>query len=187
MQPIFFGPRSSLQVNLSKKIDFWSAYCHIHGTWVPQEVTQDLSKGLNGCAYSLTSPYRHLYNTDTSLFRTVRLVPEMPKSYIPNLFNTNTSVNRTLGSVPLVPVLKRFDCIKLARLPKVASARGLSIVCMSYFSCQAIHNTPLKFLNVNGVNVFVCLLHSNCDVFTEFYKLIKSKKCNHNFSIFLLK
>ena len=55
-------------------------------------------------------------------------------------------------------VLKRFDCIKVARfIPKVASARGLSIVCMSYFSCQAINNTPLKFLNVNGVNVFVCL------------------------------
>jgi len=29
--------------------------------------------------YSLTSPYEHLYNTDTSLLRTVRLVPEMPK------------------------------------------------------------------------------------------------------------
>ena len=29
--------------------------------------------------YSLTSPYAHLYNTDTSLLRTVRLVPEMPK------------------------------------------------------------------------------------------------------------
>ena len=28
--------------------------------------------------YSLTSPYRHLYNTDTSLLRTVRLVLEMP-------------------------------------------------------------------------------------------------------------
>ena len=85
----------------------------------------------------------------------------MPKSYIPNLYNTDTSVKRTLGSVPLVVVLKRFDCIKLARLPKVASARWLSIVCMSYFSCQAINNRPLKFLNVNGVNVFVCLLHSN--------------------------
>ena len=29
--------------------------------------------------YSLTSPYGHLYNTDTSLLQTVRLVPEMPK------------------------------------------------------------------------------------------------------------
>ena len=90
----------------------------------------------------------------------------MPKSYIPNLYNTNTSVNRTLASVPLVSVLKRFDRIKLAPLPKMASARWLSVVCMSYFSCQAINNTPSKFLNVNGVNVFVCLLHSNCDVFT---------------------
>ena len=29
--------------------------------------------------YSLISPYGHLYNTDTSLLRTVRLVLEMPK------------------------------------------------------------------------------------------------------------
>ena len=29
--------------------------------------------------YSLTSPYGHLYNTDTSLLRTVPLVPEIPK------------------------------------------------------------------------------------------------------------
>lgn len=29
--------------------------------------------------YSLTSPYRHLYNTDTSLSRIVRLVSEMLK------------------------------------------------------------------------------------------------------------
>lgn len=30
--------------------------------------------------YSLTSPYRHLYNTETSLSRTVRLVSEMLKT-----------------------------------------------------------------------------------------------------------
>ena len=30
--------------------------------------------------YSLTSPYGHFYNRDTSLIRTVRLVPEMPKT-----------------------------------------------------------------------------------------------------------
>ena len=29
--------------------------------------------------YSRTSPYGHLYNTGTSLLRTVLLVPEMPK------------------------------------------------------------------------------------------------------------
>ena len=48
---------------------------------------------------------------DTSLLRTVYLVPEMPKiiTYIPYLYNTDTSVKRTLGSVPLVSVLKRFD------------------------------------------------------------------------------
>ena len=32
------------------------------------------------------------------------------KSYIPYLYNTDTSVKRTLGSIPLVSVLKRFDC-----------------------------------------------------------------------------
>ena len=48
-----------------------------------------------------------LYNTDTSLLRTVRLVPEMPKSYFPYLYNMDTSV----GSVGLLSVLKRFDCI----------------------------------------------------------------------------
>ena len=34
--------------------------------------------------YSLTSPCGHLYNTDTSLLRTVCLIPEMPK-LIPSL------------------------------------------------------------------------------------------------------
>ena len=29
--------------------------------------------------YSQTSPHRHLYNMDSSLLRTVCLVPEMPK------------------------------------------------------------------------------------------------------------
>ena len=142
MQPIFFGPRSVLQAILSNKINFWSAYCHIHGTWpwVPHEVTQDLSTGLNGCACSLTSPYRHrLYNTDTSLLRTVRLVPEMPKSYIPNLYNTNTSVNRTLSSVPFVSILKRFDCISSVTQDGV---RKVVVNCLSYFSYQAINNSP---------------------------------------------
>ena len=30
---------------------------------------------------------------------------------IPYLYNTDTSVKRTIGFVPLVSVLKRFDCI----------------------------------------------------------------------------
>ena len=66
--------------------------------------------------YSETSRYRHLYKTDTSLLRTVCLVPEMPKiSYIAFLYNTDTSVKRTLviGSVPLVSVLIRIDCIRI--------------------------------------------------------------------------
>ena len=33
-----------------------------------------------GGRYSGTSPYGHLYNTDTSLLRTVDFVPERPKS-----------------------------------------------------------------------------------------------------------
>ena len=61
--------------------------------------------------YSLTSPYGHLYNTDTSLLRTKCLASQKyQKSYIPYLYNTDTSVKRTLNSVPLVSVLKRFDC-----------------------------------------------------------------------------
>ena len=32
------------------------------------------------------------------------------KSYIPYLYNTDTSVKRTVGSVPLVSVLNKFDC-----------------------------------------------------------------------------
>ena len=30
----FFDPRSVLQANLRNKINFLSAYCHIHWTWV---------------------------------------------------------------------------------------------------------------------------------------------------------
>ena len=36
-------------------------------------------RALSWFVYSLTTPFGHLYNTDTSLLRTVRLVPEMPK------------------------------------------------------------------------------------------------------------
>ena len=38
------------------------------------------------------------------------------KSHIPYLYNTDTSVKRTLGSVPLVSVLKRFDRIYFHRV-----------------------------------------------------------------------
>ena len=61
-------------------------------------------------AYCLTSPYRHLSNTDTSLLQTV-WSQKSQESYIPYLYNMDTSVKQTLGSVPLVSVLKRFDCI----------------------------------------------------------------------------
>ena len=45
------------------------------------------------------------------------------KSYIPYLYNTDTSVKRTLGSVPLVSVLKRFDCITCADVPNDCSQK----------------------------------------------------------------
>ena len=35
------------------------------------------------------------------------------KSYIPYLYNTDTSIKRTIGSVPVMSVLKRFNCIDL--------------------------------------------------------------------------
>ena len=79
--------------------------------------------------YSQTSRYGHLYNTDTSLLRIVRLVPEMPKiSYIAYLYNMDTSVKWTLGSVPLVSVLIRIDCIRIIHfycfpfIPTITSA-----------------------------------------------------------------
>ena len=37
------------------------------------------------------------------------------KSYITYLYNTDTSVTRTLGSAPLVSVLRRFDCTDIHR------------------------------------------------------------------------
>ena len=63
--------------------------------------------------YSLTSPYGHLYNMDTSLIYYGQFVwsQKSQKSCIPYLYNTDTSVKRTLGSAPLVSVLKRFDFI----------------------------------------------------------------------------
>ena len=38
------------------------------------------------------------------------------KSYIPYLYNTDTSVKRTLGSVPLLSVLQGFDCTSYVAL-----------------------------------------------------------------------
>ena len=69
-------------------------------------------RALSKTRYSLTSPCGHLYNMDTSLLQTVRLVQKSQKSHIPYLYNKDTSVKWTLGSVPLVSVLKRFDCTK---------------------------------------------------------------------------
>ena len=45
----------------------------------PLYISPFLTKKVPLFVYSLTSPYGHLYNTDTSLLRTVRLVSEMPK------------------------------------------------------------------------------------------------------------
>ena len=46
---------------------------------LPIYISPFLTKKVPLFVYSLTSPYGHLYNTDTSLLRTVRLVSEMPK------------------------------------------------------------------------------------------------------------
>ena len=62
------------------------------------------------CHYSLTSPYGHLYNMDTSLLWTVCLIVEMPKIIHSLPLLIWTPVKQTLCSVPLVSVLKRFDC-----------------------------------------------------------------------------
>ena len=59
--------------------------------------------------YSLTSPYGNLYNTTPLYYGQFVWSQKCQKSYIPYLYNTDTSVKRTLGSVPLVSVLKRFD------------------------------------------------------------------------------
>ena len=92
--------------------------------------------------YSLTSPYGHLYNTDTSLLWTVHLVPEMPKIIHPYPYNTDTSAKRTLGSVPLVSILKRFDCtcMSLDWIPKsfVSHIEELACLCMYFTTVSAI-------------------------------------------------
>ena len=72
--------------------------------------------------YSLTSPYAHLYNTDTSLSWTVCLVPEMPKIIHSLPYNIDNSVKRTLGSIPLVSVLKRFDWVPFLQLRDCGSS-----------------------------------------------------------------
>ena len=53
--------------------------------FVPSKILSGLVNGVLYkfvSTYSLTSSYGHLYNTDTSLLRTVRLVPGMPKIYV---------------------------------------------------------------------------------------------------------
>ena len=77
----------------------------------------------------------YLYNMDTSLLQTVRLVPDCQKSYIPYLYNTDTSVKRTLGSVPLVSVLKRFDCSEDKNL------RNLWITLLSFCKFLSLKNS----------------------------------------------
>ena len=84
--------------------------------------------------YSLTSPYGHLYNTDTSLSWTVHLVPEMPKIIHPYPYNMDTSAKRTLGSVPLVSILKRFDCTCMSSLCCLSP----SVCLMSLFKSQYV-------------------------------------------------
>ena len=95
---------------------FWPCILHksITNSFFKTQMSKQLIHGraLSKTRYSLTSPCGHLYNMDTSLLQTVRLVQKSQKSHIPYLYNKDTSVKWTLGSVPLVSVLKRFDCTK---------------------------------------------------------------------------
>ena len=74
--------------------------------------------------YRLTSPYGHLSITDSSFGPR-----NAKKSHIPYLYNTDTSVKRTLGSVPLVSVLKSFDC--MPRWGELRTLSGQSVVDVS--------------------------------------------------------
>ena len=53
---------------------------------LPLYILLSLTKKVPLFVYSLTSPYGHLYNTDTSPLTTVRLVSEMPKIMHPYLY-----------------------------------------------------------------------------------------------------
>ena len=72
---------------------------------------------------------------------------ERQKSYILYLYNTDTSVKRTLGFVPLVSLLKRFDCThfkaKRSNCKHVSGAVRIecNLVLLSKASLQA---TPVK-------------------------------------------
>ena len=65
------------------------------------------------CWYNLTSLITDTFIVRTPLYYGQFVWSQKcQKSYTPYLYNTDTSVKRTLGSVPLVSVLKRFDCGK---------------------------------------------------------------------------
>ena len=74
--------------------------------------------------YRLTSPYGHLSITDSSFGPR-----NAKKPHIPYLYNTDTSVKRTLGSVPLVSVLKSFYC--MPRWGELRTLSGQSVVGVS--------------------------------------------------------
>ena len=63
------------------------------------------------------------------------------KSKIPYLYNTDTSVKRTLGSVPLVSVLKRFDYRYIQRLCLLKSFPGPKFVSPNW-RCPVNRSVP---------------------------------------------
>ena len=91
---------------------------------------------------------------DTSQLRTVHLVPEIQKSYIPYLYNTDTFVKQTVGSVPLLSVLKRFDCIiKFYKFDKLkvknrVHKRGLAL------------DIPFLFISILNRQIMAKKMHS---------------------------
>ena len=59
--------------------------------------------------YSQTSPYRHLLTDTSIIWTALYYgqfvwSQKCQKSYIPYLYNTDTSIERTLGSAPLVSI-----------------------------------------------------------------------------------
>ena len=96
------------------------------------------------------------------------------KSYIPYLYNTDTSVKRTLGSVPLFSVLKRLDCIgcrsistKTDHLSAVltASHRPLYTEPFAHLENNKKIKVCLKVLFSNGACSFMHMLLGKCHHF----------------------
>ena len=66
------------------------------------------------------------------------------KSYIPYLYNTDTSVKRTLSSVPLVSVLRRFDCIM--RVILVSNYRKIPLISPGAYIVESFYRPPYTYI-----------------------------------------